>query len=72
MNTSFAQAVHRMDRIVSKYNEEYKAGEWTTNRTLASQCEYALSAVYEIHSGECSSECDVNAHADRVRAEVIA
>ena len=40
-----ATKVH--DTLVARYNSEYRAGKWTTNRTLAGKCEDAQSAMWE-------------------------
>ena len=31
--------------LVDRYNREYREGLWSTNRTLASQCEDAYDAM---------------------------
>ena len=31
--------------LVNRYNREYRAGKWSTNRALAGQCENAYDAM---------------------------
>lgn len=34
----------KYETLVERYNREYRAGRWSTNRPLASKCEDAYSA----------------------------
>ena len=40
------EATKTHDTLVARYNREYRAGKWTTNRTLAGKCEDAQSAMW--------------------------
>ncbi len=37
--------------LVERYNREYRAGLWSTNRELASECENAYSAMIRAEEG---------------------
>lgn len=41
------KAAEREARLVARYNRDYAAGKFTTNRPLAAQCEAAYSAKYK-------------------------
>lgn len=42
---AFLKASAKHDRLVARYNREYRAGKWSTNRPLASACEDAYTAM---------------------------
>lgn len=44
---AFDDAKAKHDTLVAKYNSEYRAGKWTTNRPLAGKCEDAQSVMWE-------------------------
>ena len=43
-----AEARARHDRIVARYNREYRAGKWTTNRALAGAAEDAYDEMVRL------------------------
>lgn len=45
-------------RLVDRYNREYRAGKWSTNRPLASKCENAYSECVRLAQLE-GVVCDV-------------
>lgn len=45
MSSTLEQARRRYHTLTSRYNREYREGKWTTNRTLAGQCENAYDAL---------------------------
>ena len=38
--------------LVNRYNREYRAGKWTTNRTLAGQVEDAYDVMIRAEGGK--------------------
>lgn len=43
LHAAYLLAQKRSDRLAARYNREYAAGKWSTNRRLAGQCEEAYS-----------------------------
>ncbi len=43
--TEYAAAKDRHDRLVERYNREYREGRWSTNRDLAGKCEDAYDVM---------------------------
>ena len=43
--TDYEKAKAKHDRLVARYNREYREGRWSTNRPLASKCESAYDEM---------------------------
>lgn len=43
--SDYEKAKAKHDRLVARYNREYREGRWSTNRPLASKCENAYSEM---------------------------
>ena len=50
--TTYAEARRTWEKHTERYNREYRAGLWSTNRPLASKCENAYSAMIEAAEAE--------------------
>ena len=50
--TTYAEARRTWEKHTERYNREYRAGLWSTNRPLASKCENAYSAMIEAAQAE--------------------
>lgn len=46
LERAYMQAKAKHDRLVDRYNREYRAGKWSTNRPLASKCENAYDEMW--------------------------
>ena len=46
LHAEYLAAKERNRVLTERYNREYRAGKWTTNRELAGQCEDAYSDEY--------------------------
>ena len=55
--TEYEKAKARHDRLVARYNREYREGRWSTNRPLASKCENAYDDM--IRAAIAATEVEV-------------